>query len=372
LAKQVGALYPIALCHYGLAHTLVELGRGEEAMRELILARGAKIMPLIEFYCDSLEAAYLFNQNRHAEGSLRLRECLRRSRQTGIPHPHYYRPELMTALYVKAVEQDVEPAYVRDCIRRSWLIPTAVPSHLDTWPYPLKLHTLGRFTVARDDQPLSRSAAHKKPLALLQALVALGGRAVDEDRLAECFWPEAEGDVAIQNLKINVHRLRKLLPEDALVWTEGKLTLDAHRVWVDLWALERELNRLDQATPAKAAEQVSLAQRIFSLYRGEFLSGNNAPWALAARERIRHKLLRLVTRVAESLRPTDPATAIPLYERAIEIDPLRESLYQGIMRCHQILHRPAEVEHVYRRCRDTLRRELGLAPSPATEALRQV
>jgi two-component SAPR family response regulator len=143
-------------------------------------------------------------------------------------------------------------------------------------------------------------------------------------------------------------------------------------VWVDLWALERELNRLDQATPAEAAEQVSLAQRIFSLYRGEFLSGNNAPWALAARERIRHKLLRLVTRVAESLRPTDPATAIPLYERAIEIDPLRESLYQGIMRCHQILHRPAEVEHVYRRCRDTLRRELGLAPSPATEALRQV
>ncbi|MEK6771629.1 MAG: hypothetical protein AABY62_08335, partial [Pseudomonadota bacterium] len=184
LATQVGAAYPIALCHYGLAHTLVELGRGEEAMRELTLARGAKTMPLIQFYCDALEAAYLFNQNRNDEGLLRLRECLGRSRQIGIPHPHYYRPELMTALYVKALEQDVETAYVRDCIRRSWLTPAAIPSHLDTWPYPVKLHTLGRFTVTLDDKPLPRSPSHQKPLALLQALVALGGREVDEDKLA--------------------------------------------------------------------------------------------------------------------------------------------------------------------------------------------
>ena len=53
----------------------------------------------------------------------------------------------------------------------------------DTWPYPLKLRTLGRFTVVRDDKPLSRVAGHQKPLELLQALIALGGRAVDEAQL---------------------------------------------------------------------------------------------------------------------------------------------------------------------------------------------
>lgn len=371
LAKQVGAAYPIALCHYGLAHTLVELGRGEEAMHELTLARGTKTMPLIQFCCDALEAAYLFSQDQQAEGLLRLRECLRRSRQAGTPHPLYYRPELMTALYVKALEQDVETAYVRDCIRRSWLIPAAIPSHLDTWPYPVKLHTLGRFAVMRDDKSLPRAPSHKKPLELLQALIALGGREVDEDKLAELFWPEAEGDAARRNLKINVHRLRKLLPEHALVWVEGKLSLDAHQVWVDLWALERELNRLDQMSPVDASAQAALAQRIFSLYRGEFLSGNTAPWALAARERLRHKTLRVIGRVAEAVEDRDPAAAVLIYEKAIEIDPLRESSYQGLMRCYRVLHQPAEVEHVYRRCRDTLKRELGLTPSPATEALHQ-
>ena len=106
-----------------------------------------------------------------------------------------------------------------------------------------------------DDKPLPRSPSHQKPLDLLQALVALGGREVDEDKLAELFWSEAEGDAARRNLKINIHRLRKLLPENALVWTEGKLSLDARQVWVDVWALERELNRLDQASPTEAADR---------------------------------------------------------------------------------------------------------------------
>jgi DNA-binding SARP family transcriptional activator len=295
-----------------------------------------------------------------------LRQSLAVAQRHGFLNHTWWQPLLMSRLYAIALTHDIEPEYVRRIITLRALTPPADAPVPDTWPYPVKLHTLGRFTVTRDDQPLSRSPSHQKPLELLQALIALGGREVDEERLAELFWPEAEGDVAIQNLKINVHRLRKLLPEDALVWTEGKLTLDAHRVWVDLWALERELNRLDQATPAKA---VALAQRIFRLYRGAFLPENTAPWALAARERIHNKTLRLVTRAAETLLSTGPVAAVPLYDQAIELDPLRESLYQGLMRCHRALHRPAEVEHVYRRCRDVLKRELGVEPSGETETL---
>ena len=92
---------------------------------------------------------------------------------------------------------------------------------------------------------------------------------------------------------------------------------------------------------------------------------------LAARERLRHKTLRIVARAAEAISQRDPTAAIPIYEKAIELDPLHESLYQGFMRCYLALHQPAEVEHVYRRCRHVLKRELGLAPSPTTEALHQ-
>jgi two-component SAPR family response regulator len=163
--------------------------------------------------------------------------------------------------------------------------------------------------------------------------------------------------------------LRKLLPDGTITWSEGKLSLDTRLAWVDLWALERELGRLDQTPPADAAAQAALVDRVFHLYRGEFLAESTASWALKARERLRNKTLRLATRAAESLTLCSPAVAVPIYEKAIEIDPLRESLYQGLMRCHRELHQPAEGLRTYQRCRDTLQRELSLAPAPVTEAL---
>jgi DNA-binding SARP family transcriptional activator len=367
--RKAGLPWAECLVLSGLATAHVESGdlvAAEEVCGES--RRLCEVMHIVIAEFCLLFAEYEIERGRPGphHSTAALRRLLEYGRRIDLVGGAMWNAQPLARICLQGLRYDIEPDYVRRIIKLRGLTPPADAPVPDTWPCPLKLHTLGRFTVTRDDQPLSRSPSHQKPLELLQALIALGGREVDEERLAELFWPEAEGDVAIQNLKINVHRLRKLLPEDALVWTEGKLTLDAHRVWVDLWALERELNRLDQATPAKA---VALAQRIFRLYRGAFLPENTAPWALAARERIHNKTLRLVTRAAETLLSTDPVAAVPLYDQAIELDPLRESLYQGLMRCHRALHRPAEVEHVYRRCRDVLKRELGVEPSGETETL---
>ncbi len=51
--------------------------------------------------------------------------------------------------------------------------------------------------------------AQRKPLALLQALVAFGGQRVREDRLSEALWPDADGDAAHQALSTTLHRLRR-------------------------------------------------------------------------------------------------------------------------------------------------------------------
>jgi DNA-binding SARP family transcriptional activator len=89
------------------------------------------------------------------------------------------------------------------------------------------------------------------------------------------------------------------------------------------------------------------------------------------RERLRNRTLRLTARAAEAIGKSEPAAAVPIYERAIELDPLREPLYQGLMRCYLELRQPAEGLRIHRRCHDVLRRELGVAPTPETESLRQ-
>jgi len=61
--------------------------------------------------------------------------------------------------------------------------------------------------------------------------------------------------------------------------------------------------------------------------------------------------------------------AAALYERVLDADPLTESFYQGIMRCHAACGRHAEAASTYRRLRQQLSVVLGMQPSQSSEAL---
>lgn len=54
---------------------------------------------------------------------------------------------------------------------------------------PIRIFTLGRFSIAIDDRAVrSKGKAKHRPLGLLKALIALGGRDVASSRLCECLW----------------------------------------------------------------------------------------------------------------------------------------------------------------------------------------
>jgi LuxR family transcriptional regulator, maltose regulon positive regulatory protein len=53
------------------------------------------------------------------------------------------------------------------------------------------------------------------------------------------------------------------------------------------------------------------------------------------------------------------------------VDELAEELYRRLMGCYQRLGRRAEALAAYECCRRTLAATLGIAPSAATDALRQ-
>ena len=55
--------------------------------------------------------------------------------------------------------------------------------------------------------------------------------------------------------------------------------------------------------------------------------------------------------------------------RGIDADALTESFYQGLMRCHAALGRPADAASVYQRLERTLSAELGKQPSASSRSL---
>ena len=161
------------------------------------------------------------------------------------------------------------------------MIPDKPPFHLESWPWPLKIFTLGRFQILKEDDPLkfSRKAQHR-PLSMLKALIALGGKEVREDQISDALWPEAEAAMwPMQSFATNLHRLRKLLGnEKAVQLREGRLSLDERFCWVDVWAFERVLGQADVRWKEKSkANAVCLVEKAMDLYKRALpVPGNRA------------------------------------------------------------------------------------------------
>lgn len=306
----------------------------------------------------------------------RALECLRDSlavgREEGYVNFYGWRPELMSRLCAKALEAGIEPDYVRRLIRTRGIPPLAAARDSQRWPWPVKLRVLGEFTLEVDDKPVRFAAkAQRKPLELLKALVAFGARAVPEAKVAQALWPDAEGDAAQQALATTLHRLRKLLGNEAAIDVEaGALSLQPDCAWTDALVFERIADRAEASWSAGAESAKRDSEAALSLYHGPFLAAEEAPWALGARERLRAKFLRLSRLLADRCEASsDWPGAIRVYERALESDNLVEDLYRRLMRCHIAAGQRAEALVTYRRCRNLLSVVLGLQPAAETQAL---
>jgi len=177
-------------------------------------------------------------------------------------------------------------------------LPISAPALDEHRNYPLQIYTLGRFSVSRGLEPIrfTRKAQHR-PLQLLKALIAFGGREVATDQLAVAMWPESEGDMAYNAFEITLHRLRRLIGIDkALVLLNGLLTLDNRQCWVDVWAFEQAAGRAEallKTAHPNPEELAGVSSRVIALYHGHFLGRETPePWSISLRERLRSTFLR--------------------------------------------------------------------------------
>ena len=191
----------------------------------------------------------------------------------------------------------------------------------------------------------------------------------------QALWPEADGDAAKRSFDVTLHRLRRLLGrDDAVVLEAGKLALNQAVVWADALAFERLAARAEESLRVGARTPgmplAELVDRALRLYRGALLASDDDGWAQPARERLRHRYLALVERAGEFLEHAERAdAALACYQRAVDLDPPAERIYQRIIRFLHARGRRAEALEVYRRCRAILAATVDAQPSSETEAL---
>jgi DNA-binding SARP family transcriptional activator len=366
-ADETGMIYIqiLSLMAYARAHA--ELGSHVEVKDSLERARELTRGTCFAHLESEMELTDAYSLLRHGdrEGGLRLlSSALKRAKVSCAHHTRW--TSTMPYLCAEALAAGMEVNYVNEVIKKYRLRP---PAHdTEHWPWPVKIYTLGGFEIRRDGEILGfPGKAPKKPLMLLKALIAFGGRSVPEERLMDALWPDEEADAARKSLDITVLRLRKLLgTHEVIVVSDEQIGLNPQFCWVDLWAFE---SRIAQTEAAEGKGGFSTAA--VALYRGNFLPADSEePWTVKARERLRAKFVRLIETIAQA----DEAAghwekALAHYMKGLEADDLVEAFHLGLMRCYRALGRPAEAITAFRRLRQTLSVVLGIAPSPAAEAL---
>jgi DNA-binding SARP family transcriptional activator len=367
----------IALLHEmaHVLHALKEKGAEEyleQALDMAVLTRSA----IFEFGCRLTRALFAFDGGKDKDGVELLREAL----LLGRKHSYYsllwwWDPAAMSRLAVKALEYGIETDYVTDLIRIRKLMPEEPPVHLENWPWPVKIYTLGSFRIELSGKHVVFAGkVQKKPLELLKFVIAAGGRDVPEEWVIDALWPDAEGDAGHKSFENTVARLRKLLGSDKyLILQEGKLTLDPRSCWVDAWAVDRIIRAVHEwkkgTHPSNRA--LELAEKALSLNTGPFLAAEtDKAWTVSPREKLKSNCIKMVELLVSHWKSRGAwGKAIEYLTKGLEIDELAEDLRRDLMVCYRETGRVVDAIKTYKHLKEVLAKSLGIEPSQATETL---
>ncbi len=197
----------------------------------------------------------------------------------------------------------------------------------------------------------------------LLAYLALSPGPQPRGDLAAHFWPDVLDSSARASLRSAVWSLRRTLGPAA----EPHLIVDRNcvglapgpQLWVDVDAFD---------TLVRAGRE----REAVELCTGELLAGFEEEWALIARDAHRERQLEVLEQLATSCDAVgDADQALEWSRRAIAVDPLSEDAHRHLIARLAASGDRARALMVYRALGERLRRELSVAPSPATRALVQ-
>ena len=241
----------------------------------------------------------------------------------------------------------------------------------------MRIYLAGRVMVDSEELLLDEEQFPARQGRIAFAyLVLQRRRSVPRQELAEAIWgeeaPEA-WDAGVSALLSRLRRLFKRLSLDVdIVTLSGSVYLRVPvGVWVDLDAAGNALDEAEGLLRAGRPEEAwPHAAVAFSITERGFLEGQELPWIVRERERLRAQHVEVLECLVDvTLQVGEPAAALRHARQCIEMAPFRESAYEREMRAHIRMGNRAEALRTYELLRNLLATELGADPSPSVQAV---
>jgi predicted ATPase/DNA-binding SARP family transcriptional activator/Tfp pilus assembly protein PilF len=231
----------------------------------------------------------------------------------------------------------------------------------------------GNLLAHRNGQAMERFPTQKT--ASLFALLAYDPhRRHTREMLATTLWPDADPAAARDRLSQALTWLRpRLEPEgivrgDVLITDRLSVALNPERLQTDVGAFRASLEA------ARKAETPSLKSAVLTqalqFYTGDLLPDDYTDWVLTERRHL-HEFYLSALRELQALREAagDLEQALELARRVLAADTLQEEAHQELIRLLAATGRTAAALLQFRELKRLLAAELGVEPSPATQAL---
>lgn len=234
----------------------------------------------------------------------------------------------------------------------------------------LQVHLLGSFGLRFHGEAVP-GFDHARLQELLAYLLLHRQHPIARQQLAFLFWPDSAEEQARTNFRNLWHRLRRALPDADHLLTADKLAVQwraGDACWLDVAEFAAALARAGAA--ADASEEIAALEQAVAFYGGELLPGCYSDWLLAERDRLAQAYAAALAQLAglyEARR--DYRRAIGHAQALLRHDLLHEPAYAQLMRLHALNDDRAASLHTYHTCATVLRRELDVAPGPATREL---
>lgn len=198
-------------------------------------------------------------------------------------------------------------------------------------PRPVQITTFGELCVEINGRRLYDRDWHgTRTKTLLKALIVLGGYKVSADHLCDMLWPDADGDVARNNLKVALWRLRHLgckkgeAPVPWVVIQHGHVSLVGGLCRIDCIEFKANL---------KAAQEnrdpIRLCTALHSLTDHFLAADDSESWIIDHREILKRAYLRGIHAMLETASPEAISNNLPsVLETALRLNPNDRYLHQ--------------------------------------------
>lgn len=232
----------------------------------------------------------------------------------------------------------------------------------------LQIKCLGEYKVAWEKQEPIKWRAEKTK-ELFAFLLQYQGRDISKDELLDKLWPEDAPDKAIRQLYNGIYYIRKALEEYGV---DRALISIGSNYNLKLGLVDSDIRRIYELEKSKYADSMETLEEMEALFTGDYLDGEDYPWAYFERESLRKLNQQCLIKLSRLYMDKKQfAKAESKLEKVYNRDPYEDIATELLLKLYIETREKSKAVKHFNSYTNLIKEELGIKPDNKLQKLFQ-